>query len=275
MHTRSLLDKATRRCAAEPKRSPCCSVTRTPSPHSRNGSPTRNRQGRRTPCGHRTAPPPQAPGLRQDTQRLARRPGRPRVAIRGARRASPMPRRPPRSSRRTRSSRPRRRPTPCRRSRPASAWAKALLDAIEKGTIPRADVPVGDRPADPRAQRQGRHGAAREGVGQDRARVEGAGSAHEEVEGASSPRYAREGRRGRTAGCCSPSTAPRATRCSARGRRVGPELTGSQRANLDYVLENVLDPSAVVPREFQIMNFTTHRRPRGRRASSCARRRTR
>jgi putative membrane-bound dehydrogenase-like protein len=35
------------------------------------------------------------------------------------------------------------------------------------------------------------------------------------------------------------------------GGRVGPELTGSQRANLDYVLDNVLDPSAIVPREYQ------------------------
>ena len=41
------------------------------------------------------------------------------------------------------------------------------------------------------------------------------------------------------------------------GQAVGPELTGSQRANLDYVLENVIDPSAVVPREFQMVNFTT------------------
>jgi len=35
------------------------------------------------------------------------------------------------------------------------------------------------------------------------------------------------------------------------GGRVGPELTGSQRANLDYVLDNVLDPSAIVPREYR------------------------
>lgn len=40
------------------------------------------------------------------------------------------------------------------------------------------------------------------------------------------------------------------------GGEVGPDLTGSQRANLDYLLENVLDPSAVVPREFQVTNFT-------------------
>ena len=55
-----------------------------------------------------------------------------------------------------------------------------------------------------------------------------------------------------------------------RGANVGPELTGSQRANLDYVLENVLDPSAVVPTSIQLINFTTdgrrvvvgHRPPR-------------
>jgi putative heme-binding domain-containing protein len=29
-------------------------------------------------------------------------------------------------------------------------------------------------------------------------------------------------------------------------------LTGSQRANLDYVLENVLDPSAVVAKDYQV-----------------------
>ena len=36
------------------------------------------------------------------------------------------------------------------------------------------------------------------------------------------------------------------------GGDVGPPLTGSQRANLDYILENALDPSAVVPREYQV-----------------------
>jgi putative heme-binding domain-containing protein len=36
------------------------------------------------------------------------------------------------------------------------------------------------------------------------------------------------------------------------GGKVGPELTGGQRANLDYVLENLLDPSAVVGRDYQV-----------------------
>jgi putative heme-binding domain-containing protein len=36
------------------------------------------------------------------------------------------------------------------------------------------------------------------------------------------------------------------------GGKVGPELTGSQRMNIDYLLENILDPSALVPREYQV-----------------------
>jgi putative membrane-bound dehydrogenase-like protein len=41
------------------------------------------------------------------------------------------------------------------------------------------------------------------------------------------------------------------------GGKVGPELTGSQRTNLDYVLENMLDPSAVVARDYQVTILTT------------------
>jgi putative heme-binding domain-containing protein len=36
------------------------------------------------------------------------------------------------------------------------------------------------------------------------------------------------------------------------GGKVGPDLTGSNRFNLDYVLQNVIDPSAVIAREFQV-----------------------
>jgi putative heme-binding domain-containing protein len=41
------------------------------------------------------------------------------------------------------------------------------------------------------------------------------------------------------------------------GGDVGPELTGSQRANLDYILENVLDPSAVVAKDYQMTVIET------------------
>lgn len=35
------------------------------------------------------------------------------------------------------------------------------------------------------------------------------------------------------------------------GRKVGPDLTGSNRANLDYLLANIVDPSAVMAREYR------------------------
>src|SRR5207244_5036471 len=35
-----------------------------------------------------------------------------------------------------------------------------------------------------------------------------------------------------------------------QGGKVGPDITGSNRANLDYLLENILDPSAVIPKEY-------------------------
>ncbi|MBY0459549.1 MAG: DUF1080 domain-containing protein, partial [Gemmataceae bacterium] len=34
------------------------------------------------------------------------------------------------------------------------------------------------------------------------------------------------------------------------GGKVGPEITGANRGNIDYLLENILDPSAVIPKEY-------------------------
>ena len=41
------------------------------------------------------------------------------------------------------------------------------------------------------------------------------------------------------------------------GGKVGPDLTGSNRFNLDYVLQNVIDPSAVIAREYQVTLIRT------------------
>lgn len=41
------------------------------------------------------------------------------------------------------------------------------------------------------------------------------------------------------------------------GSRIGPELTGSQRSSLDYLLENILDPSAVVGKDYRMSIVTT------------------
>lgn len=39
------------------------------------------------------------------------------------------------------------------------------------------------------------------------------------------------------------------------GGKVGPDITGSNRANLDYLLENVIDPSAVIPKDYTATVF--------------------
>ncbi|MEM7600112.1 MAG: PVC-type heme-binding CxxCH protein [Verrucomicrobiota bacterium] len=53
------------------------------------------------------------------------------------------------------------------------------------------------------------------------------------------------------------------TLCSAchqlygEGGKLGPDLTGSGRANLDYLLENMVDPSAVVGADYRVTTITT------------------
>ena len=60
-------------------------------------------------------------------------------------------------------------------------------------------------------------------------------------------RHAPDPRRG---GPSSPRSASSATRSFGVGRQVGPDLTGSNRADLDYLLSNVLDPSALIGKDY-------------------------
>lgn len=46
-------------------------------------------------------------------------------------------------------------------------------------------------------------------------------------------------------------------RLFGEGGEIGPDITGAQRNNLDYILENIVDPSAVVQREFLVSVVTT------------------
>ena len=41
----------------------------------------------------------------------------------------------------------------------------------------------------------------------------------------------------------------------AVGGKVGPEITGANRGSIDYLLENILDPSAVIPKEYAATRF--------------------
>lgn len=41
------------------------------------------------------------------------------------------------------------------------------------------------------------------------------------------------------------------------GGKVGPDITGSSRADLDYILQNVVDPNAVIPNDYRTSNIET------------------
>ncbi len=43
-----------------------------------------------------------------------------------------------------------------------------------------------------------------------------------------------------------------------QGKHIGPELTGSNRGELDYVLNNVVDPNAIIGRDYQLTTIETN-----------------
>ena len=130
------------------------------------------------------------------------------------------------------------------------ASAQALLAAVEAGKLPRADLTADlvrqlRNLKDP-SSTPGSHevwGTVRETTG-DRARL----IAQYKAMLTSQARTGRPIRR--SAGPSSPRSASSATRCSASGGQVGPDLTGSNRADLDYLLSNVLDPSALIGKDY-------------------------
>jgi putative membrane-bound dehydrogenase-like protein len=138
-------------------------------------------------------------------------------------------------------------------SRPA--FARALLDAVEKGTVPRSDVT-----AFTARQLQALNNKE---VSARLAKVWGTVRPASATKAAQAEKYKKLlTPDALKAADLSHGRAVFAKHCATchklfgEGGDVGPELTGSQRANLDYVLENVLDPSAVVPGEYRMTAFT-------------------
>jgi putative heme-binding domain-containing protein len=41
------------------------------------------------------------------------------------------------------------------------------------------------------------------------------------------------------------------------GGKVGPDITGSNRGDLDYVLQNAIDPNAIIPNDYRTSNIET------------------
>ena len=136
------------------------------------------------------------------------------------------------------------------------AWALALLDAIERGRIPRRDLSVSIARqllalADPRIRPRLE---AVWGKVQPTSKAKAALVGKYKAVLASTQDRPADPARGRAVfnrACLS------CHKLFDAGGDVGPELTGSDRANPDYILENVLDPSAAVSRDYTVTNVAT------------------
>jgi putative membrane-bound dehydrogenase-like protein len=139
-------------------------------------------------------------------------------------------------------------------SRPA--WAMALLDAIARGTVPRRDLNtavarqiLAFRAPNLSAALERTWGTLRPTAG-DKTRL----IARYKGILASSDLPPPDPDRGRAlfGRICA-----QCHRLFGQGGDVGPDLTGSDRANPDYILENVLDPNASVGRDYTLTNLVT------------------
>jgi putative heme-binding domain-containing protein len=139
-------------------------------------------------------------------------------------------------------------------SRPA--WAAALLDAVRSGVIPRRDVNTTIARqivafGDPKltAALEASWGALRP-TARDKAPLI---AKYKAILGSDElpPADPDRGRAlfGRICAQCH--------KLFDQGGDVGPDLTGSDRANPDYILENVLDPSASVGRDYTLTTVAT------------------
>jgi putative heme-binding domain-containing protein len=135
------------------------------------------------------------------------------------------------------------------------SWAERILEAVAEKQIPRTDLSTfharqirgfKDAPLDRRLTEV--WGATRDSADDSLARIE-------HWKKRLTPESLKEAdlNRGRAvfkAACSSCHV------LNNEGSRVGPELTGSARDNLDYLLQNIVDPSAAVAREYQMVTFT-------------------
>jgi putative heme-binding domain-containing protein len=139
-------------------------------------------------------------------------------------------------------------------SRPA--WAAALLDAIRAGVVPRRDVSTTIARqilafGDPELAKalEASWGALRP-TARDKAPLI---AKYKAILGSDAlpPADPDRGRAlfGRMCGQCH--------KLYGQGGDIGPDLTGSDRANPDYILENVLDPSASVGRDYTMTTVAT------------------
>ena len=137
-----------------------------------------------------------------------------------------------------------------------AAYAQRLLAAIDAGKVPRADL-TADLVQQLRNLKNPEvdalltkvWGVARDSVGDKLADIERYRNIYRA--GGSQPGDAMRGRAIYAKVCQQCHT------LFGTGGKVGPDLTGSNRGDLDYILQNVADPNAVIPNEYVGWNIDT------------------
>ncbi|HWB08031.1 MAG TPA: PVC-type heme-binding CxxCH protein [Pirellulales bacterium] len=139
-------------------------------------------------------------------------------------------------------------------SRPA--YVLTLLDALEKGTVPRADVPafVLRQLAGIKNQRVAERLRQVWGVVRPASQEKTATIARFRAWLPTDKLQAADRSHGRATFA---RTCAACHKLFGEGGAIGPELTGSQRTSVDYLLENLVDPSALVGRDYQMSIIET------------------
>lgn len=137
-----------------------------------------------------------------------------------------------------------------------AAFAVPLLKAVEAGKIPKADLTAdlvqqlrNLKNAEVDALLTKVWGVARDSSGDKLADIERFKKIYRA--GGSQPGDAMRGRAIYAKVCAQCHT------LFGSGGKVGPDLTGSNRGDLDYILQNIVDPNAVIPNEYVGWNIET------------------
>ncbi|MDB6057663.1 MAG: putative rane-bound dehydrogenase [Verrucomicrobiales bacterium] len=136
------------------------------------------------------------------------------------------------------------------------AWAKELVAAVSSGALPKTDLTAelirqlrNSKNPELMAQLDKVWGTVRESTADKRMLMDHYVRVYHA--GGSQPGDASRGRAMFNRICQQCHT------LFGEGGKVGPDLTGSNRADLGYILENVVDPNAVIPNEYRAWNVET------------------
>jgi putative membrane-bound dehydrogenase-like protein len=134
------------------------------------------------------------------------------------------------------------------------SWAARLIDALEDDTIPRRDVSsytarqivsLNDAPLRTRIEKA--WGKLNDTAADKRKQIDSSRKKlSQKALAKADPKAGHELFKIACAVC---------HRLHADGAAIGPDLTGAQRNNLDYLLENIIDPSASVASDYQMQIF--------------------